>query len=258
MISLIPMAGQGSRFKEAGYQLPKPFIPIMNMPMFMAAIRSFPRSDRYLLVCQKEFVRRYSFQKQVEQYLSSCEVLTVDGLTEGQACTCLVAEDRMDPNDMLMISSCDYQLVYDEEAHQQLFHDPTIDVIVWTFQTGAITKKSPEAFAYCRTMGNHVLEVVEKRTISETPHLDPAVTGTFTYRRVSDFLYGAKMMIQKNIRINGEFYVGTSINQLIEIGKKVVVFPVKKFISFGDPFELQLYQAWEEFFFNEESHPYHG
>ena len=69
---------------------------------------------------------------------------------------------------------------------------------------------------------------------------------------------GAKRMIEKNIRINNEFYVGTSINQLIEEGLDVRIFPVGKFISFGDPFELELYQAWEEFFYQEKRHPYSG
>jgi len=258
VISLIPMAGKGSRFKEEGYKLPKPFIPVMNMPMFMAAIKSFPVADRYILISLKEFAQRFPFTAYLDKYFEDYVALTIDGLTEGQACTCLLAEEHLIPDDSLMISSCDYQLVYDEAAYDALLQDPSIDVIIWTFQTGSITKKDPQAFAYCRVDGNRVLEVVEKQTISDTPHLDPAVVGTFTYKKARDFVMGAKLMIEKNIRVNNEFYVGTSINQLIDAGKKVVIFPVEKFISFGDPFELQVYQAWEEFFFNEQSHPYQG
>ena len=208
------------------------------------SIRSFPQADQYIIICQEEFVIRYSFKKKVEQYLPNCRVLTVDSITEGQACTCLLAEHFIESEDPLTISSCDYQLVYDETMYDELRNDVSVDVIIWTFQIGQIVKKDPNAFAYCRTEGSQVIEVVEKQTISETPHLDPAVVGTFTYRQFQDFVEGAQKTISKNIRVNNEFYVGTSINQLIEAGKKVVCFPVEKFISFGDPFELNLYQYW--------------
>ncbi len=220
MISLIPMAGRGSRFKKNGYNLPKPFIPIMGMPMFLAAIRSFPLSDKYIIICQDEFVDRYSILEKTKNYLPKCKVISVKGITDGQASTCLLAENQLIDDQALIISSCDYQLVYNEEVYDKLLKDLSIDVIVWTFEIGQIKKHSPNEFAYCRTNGPIVKEIVEKKTISNTPHLDPAVVGTFTFRYSSDFVWAAKKMINKNIQINGEYYVGTSINQLIELGKK--------------------------------------
>lgn len=258
MICLIPMAGRGSRFSAEGYNLPKPFIPVMNRPMFMAAIMSLPQADRYILIGQKDFEERYSFQEYAQTHIPNCKVLTVDGVTEGQTSTCLIAEPELNTEETLFIACCDSQLVYDDAYYQTLLNDTSIDVIIWTFQMGSITKKDPIAFAYCRVEDGRVVEVVEKRTISDTPHKDPAVVGAFTYRRAADFLDSSHAMIAKNIRVNNEFYVGTSINQLIEAGKKVVHFPVDKFISFGDPFELQIYQAWEDYFFNEKQHPYKG
>ena len=259
MIGLVPMAGRGSRFIAEGYRLPKPFIPIMGQPMFVTAIRSLPPADRYIFICQKAFVDKYPFEEEVEKHYPGSRVIAVDKMTEGQACTSLLAEDYLDFDEDLWISAIDSQLVYDVDAFNRLHADKSIDVAIFTFLTGAVTKKDPLAFAYCRTVaGNRVIEVAEKRTISDTPKLDPAVVGTFYYRRAGDFVRGAKKMIAKNIRINNEFYVGTSINQLIDEGLDVRIFPVNKFISFGDPFELELYQAWEEYFYQEKRHPYSG
>lgn len=258
MLSLIPMAGRGSRFRHEGYGLPKPFIPIRKQPMFLAAIRSFAPADRYILICLEEFVQKYSFKARVEQELEHCTVMAIDGVTLGQACTCLLAEPLMRPDEALTISSCDYLLRFDTSTYRALLADPSVDVIVWTFRPGAVAKGDLKAFAYCRTQGSRVTEVVEKRLISDSPRNDPAVVGTFTYKAASDFVLGARTMIDKNIRVNGEFYVGTSINQLIELGKNVVCMEVSHFVSLGTPFELQLYQAWEELFFKEPSHPYTG
>ena len=258
MISLIPMAGRGSRFVQENYSLPKPFIPIMGLPMFVASIKSFPPADKFIFICRKSFLEKYPFEDEARRNFPDCEILSVERVTEGQACTCLLAEPHMDPSKSLLISSIDYQLVYDEVAFERMRVDESIDLVVFTFQTRSITKKNPNAFAYCRVEGDRVVEVVEKRTISDKPELDPAVVGTFYYRRAGDFVRGAKEMIRKDIRVNNEFYVGTSINQLIKENLNVRVFPVDKFVSFGDPFEVHLYQAWEEYFYNEKTHPYHG
>lgn len=258
MISLIPMAGRGSRFIKDGYQLPKPFIPVIGLPMYVVALKSFPPASRFIFICQQEFLHRYSFERETLIRFPVSIILSVKEVTQGQACTCLLAEEYLEPDENLLISSIDYQLVYNKERFRELRQDPDVDVIVFTFKAGCVTKKDPEAFAYCKVEQGRVTEIVEKRTISNAPHLDPAVTGSFWYRRCNDFVHGARKMIAKNLRVNGEFYVGTSINQLIEAGLNVVTLEVSKFVSFGDPFEMKLFDAWEDFFYNEPLHPYHG
>ena len=101
-----------------------------------------------------------------------------------------------------------------------------------------------------------MVEVVEKQTISDNPYENPAVVGSFAYRNAAMFVHGAKKMIGKNIRVNGEFYVGTSINQLVEEGYNVVNFEVDEFISFGNPYELIHFEFWEEYFDSLPDHPY--
>ncbi len=258
MISLMPMAGAGRRFQEAGFRVPKPFIPVMGLPMYVTALKSFPRADRIIFLCQQDFLERYPFEEETRKHFPDAITVSVDGLTEGQACTCLLAEEHLDTDEPLLISSIDYQLVYDANAYRRLLDDASTDVAIFTFLQKSIVTKDARAFAYCRTEDGRVTHVVEKRTISDQPRLDPAFTGTLYYRRARDFVRGAKEMIAKDIRVNGEFYVGTSVNQLIEEGLTVRIFPVEKFISFGDPLELQLFHTWEEFFYHEDRHPYCG
>lgn len=256
MISLVPMAGAGARFVQAGYRVPKPFIFVLGLPMFVTAIKSFPRADKIVFVVQDVFLRKYRFDQVAKSYFQNSEIVSTKGITEGQACTCLLAKDSIDKTEALLISSIDYVLAYDEYKLSIMTGDQTTDVIIFTFQAGSIPIKNPEAFAYCRVIEDRVVEVVEKCTISDDPAHDPAVVGTFYYRRSDDFFLGANAMIEKNNRIKGEFYVGTSINELIRKGRTVRIFPVNKFVSFGDPFELKLYQAWEELFYNEPHHPF--
>ena len=250
------MAGRGSRFFRDNYRVPKPFVTIMGNPAFLIATNSFPKADHYIFLCLQEHLKKYDIENKIKKYYSKYDIVTIDKVTQGQACTCLLAEHLFDNQKGLFIASCDYQVIYDKEKYQTLLDDDSIDVIIWTFKIGAIKKANPNAFAYCKVKNNLVSEVVEKKTISDNPYNDPAVVGSFTYKKSTLFTKGAKKMIQKDIRVNNEFYVGTSINQLIAEGAKVVTFDIDKFISFGDPFELTSLQYWEEYFDQLEDHPY--
>lgn len=256
MINMIPMAGRGDRFFQNKYNVPKPLIPTMGSPMFISAIKSFPPADRFIFLCLAEHLQKYRLKSVIENNFNNFNIVSVDEVTEGQACTCLLADKHLDSSDPLFISSCDYQTIYDKEKYESLLNDESVDVIIWTFKIGSIKKSNPEAFAYCRVEGERVVEVVEKKAISNDPYSDPAVVGSFTYKNTELFLYGARTMIERNIRVNGEFYVGTSINQLIEAGHKVVTFEVDKFISFGNPFEFMNIQYWEEYFDGLENQTY--
>jgi len=254
MINLMPMAGRGSRFIEQKYNVAKPFVIVLDEPMVISALRSFPICDKYIFIARSEHAQK--LDKVLSTLKTNHEIIVVDKVTDGQACTCLLAEKLIDQNEPVFIASCDYQMVYDEAKYQKMLENKNIDVIIWTFKIGSIKKANPEAFAYCRVDGDNVVEVVEKKTISDDPYNDHAVVGSFTYKTFKLFRDGANSMIEKNIRVNNEFYVGTSINQLIEKGFKVKVFEIDKFISFGHPFELETYHYWQEYFDRAVYHPY--
>lgn len=248
------MAGLGKRFFSEKYRLPKPFIPVQGKDAFITAVNSFPRAQEYIFIAQEEHIKRYKMEKKLNNIGWNHRIVALNQVTEGQACTCLLAKDFFKKDLPLFIASCDYQMIYDEALYQSLLNDPKVDIIIWTFKIKHIKKARFEDFAYCRINKNSkkVEEIVEKQVISNNPENDHAVVGSFTYKRSQDFVLGAEQMIQKNIRINNEFYVGTSINQLIEAGYHVVAFEIDQFISFGTPLELELMQYWEEFFKKED------
>jgi hypothetical protein len=76
------------------------------------------------------------------------------------------------------------------------------------------------------------------------------VVGSFWYRRASDFVLGAQTLIENEITVKGEHYVGTSINQLLRMGRRFVIFDVAQWVSFGDPFDLNVFEYWESYFYS--------
>ncbi len=249
-ISMIPMAGEGNRFKNYGYRTSKPSIQIGEESLINKCISSLPPSNSNIYLLKKNDYLNHSFIRDLKAItpLKKSEFIPVEETTSGQAATCMLAEQLLEKDKSLMISSCDYELVYDLKKLENLkkVHNP--DVILFTFKLKSLPVGSYENFAYCETKLDSVLGIIEKKCISDTPQLDPMVTGTFWYKDAKLFTESAQQLIKDDIRVNNEHYVATSINFLIEKGYKVMTFEVEQWISFGDPTELNLYYFWEEFF----------
>lgn len=249
-VNLVPMAGKGSRFQKDGFRVTKPLIQICGEPMMVAASNSFPPAKKWVFLLRDTELAKHPIEKAIHQRFEQARVIPVDHDTSGQAATCLLAEREFEKDESLFIASCDYQTIYDSQKWESLIADESLDGVIWTYRLRSQLFKNPNAFAYCRVAedGENILEVVEKKTISDSPGEDPMVVGTFWYRRAQDFVEGARSMMADGITVNGEHYVGTSINALLKVGKKFKIFDVTQWISFGDPFELQVYEYWEEHF----------
>jgi NDP-sugar pyrophosphorylase family protein len=248
--NLIPMAGKGSRFRQYGYRISKPLIQIQNTSMVVKACNSFPSSDNWVFVVRAEDLKKFPIEKTLNNNFANPKVVSVDYDTSGQLATCLLARDKIDKDNSLFIASADYETIFSLDKWQNILNDKTIDVAIWTCRVGSNLTKNPKAFAYCEAnpKTNIVNKIVEKNTISNDPGNDPLVVGSFWFRKASDFFIMADKVIEKNITINGEHYVGNGINLMIKEGKKVTIFDINQWVSYGDPFELDIFFYWEEFF----------
>ena len=249
-VSMVPMAGEGKRFKDYGYRTSKPVIQIGNESLIKKCISSLPQSSREIYLMQKKTFMYETIRKEIAAIndKSETEFISVEGITAGPVSTCLLAREILDPKESLMISSCDYELGYDSTELFKLKRELDPDVIIFTFKIKSQPVGAYENFAYCQEDEGTVLKIIEKECISSDPSNDHMVTGTFWYKHASLFLEAADNLISNNIRVNNEYYIGTSINYLIEKNIKVICFEVDKWISFGDPKELNLYYFWMDYF----------
>ena len=180
---------------------------------------------------------------------NSLKLLPLTEPTSGQAATCLKAEHLVPADQPLFIASCDYETIYDSALWKKYSEANDCDGIIWTFKLKDLPVRNYSTFAYCRVDDNgFVTEVVEKKTLSGTPCQDQMLVGTFWFREASLFFSMTRRMLSENLTVNGEHYIGNAINLLLQNGKKFKTFEIKQWISFGDPFELKIYNYWESFF----------
>ncbi len=215
---VIPMAGRGSRFANAGYSLPKPLIPIHGKPMIELVINNLQPSvdHKFIFLCLREHVEKYQIDQQLLKWAPRAKVISFDHVTEGAACTVLLAKNEIDSDSPLMIANSDQWVDVSIDDYLKKMNNPDCDGLIMT-----MTAHDPK-WSYVRVDKNaRIIEVVEKVVVS-----DEATVGIYNYRRGSDFVRAAEQMIERNLRVNEEFYVAPVYNQLIEEGMNFSYFNV--------------------------------
>ncbi len=231
MLSIvIPMAGRGSRFAKAGYELPKPLIDVNGRPMIEVVTKNIaPKCEhRFIYICQQEHLEKYALAERLKKISANCMIVTADHITEGAACTVLLAEKYIDNDNPMMIANSD-QFV-DTDINEYLSAMGDNDGLIMTMPAD-----DPKWSFLKYDEEGYVTIVREKEVIS-----NEATVGIYNYARGSDFVKYAKQMIRKNIRVNNEFYVAPVYNEMIEDGKKIVFKDIgEKMHGLGTPEDLK-------------------
>lgn len=253
---LIPMAGAGARFAEAGYSVHKPAIMTIDRrdgeekPMVVCATEDLPgvREDgSNVIYVDRTFHQKDGVEDAIRKYYPQAQFITIDHLTQGQACTCMLAEEYLDPEEPLLIAGCDNGMDIDEEAFYRLTKDS--DCIVFTYRHNEAVLANPNAYGWmiADEEGN-ITGTSIKKAISDTPMEDPAVVATFWFKKASIFLEATAKMIQEEDRINGEFYVDQTVKHVLDLRYRAKIFDIERYVGWGTPADYEAYQKTYTYF----------
>lgn len=233
---VIPMAGRGSRFKDAGYVFPKPLIDVKGKTMIEVVIKNLrPQGDyRFIFICQREHVQKYDLYNILKNATGgNFEIVQIDGITEGAACTVLCGKQYINNDDELLIANSDQYIDMDINDFLANARQGGKDGLIMTFEA------SHPKWSYARVNAEGVvLETAEKKVISQH-----ATVGIYWYRHGKDFVRAAESMIKKNIRSNNEFYVCPTYNEMVLEGEKTYIYPIDASImhGLGTPEDLEAF-----------------
>jgi NDP-sugar pyrophosphorylase family protein len=229
---LIPMAGEGSRFSSEGYTFPKPLIDVNGKPMIQRVVENLDFEAEYIFLVRSSHIEKYSgLIEFLQQIKPGSKIISVEKLTEGAACTALLAKEYIDLDEDLLIANSDQIIEYEKQNFESLKNHTSVDSIVFTFNS-----THPKwSFVKVNETGL-AIEVAEKKPISSI-----ATCGIYWYRRGSDFVKYAESMIRKNIRVNNEFYVAPVFNEMLKDKKSLIPFYVSEMNGIGTPEDLNSY-----------------
>jgi NDP-sugar pyrophosphorylase family protein len=246
---VVPMAGAGRRFAEAGYHLPKPLIPVLGVPMVVRAVGNLPAASRRVFVCHADHVRDFAIDRTLPRYFPGCRVVVAPSLTEGQACSVRLAGQHLHHDRGVLVAACDNTHLFDEERFEALTADKSVDCLIWTYRHEPRVLVKPQAYGWVRAdQRGEVSEVSVKHAVSANPIDDHVVSGCFWFRSAELLLESIDRLVAANSRVNNEFYLDSVPNLLIAQGRRVLAFEVDKYIGWGTPEDLQDYLRWRRHF----------
>jgi hypothetical protein len=250
------MAGLGSRFEAEGYVEPKPLIPVSGRAMAVQAALDLPPAGCQVFVLRRELSERPAVEAALRECFPECRIVLLDAATDGQARTCLLALEDVDPEAPLTIAACDTGALYDAAGLQALLADDAADVVVWAARRHPPAARRPEMYGWIEADAEGRVQGVSVKVPLAAPESDPIVIGTFTFKRARDFAAAAEAMIDRQARVNGEFYVDTCINDAIAMGLDARLFEIDHYLCWGTPEELRSFEYWQSCFQKWPSHPY--
>lgn len=228
---VIPMAGRGQRFMDAGYTQPKMLIEARGKTLLQWSVDSLPLElcESLVFVGLEEHERSFGISKRIREWyghVPRLEFMFLPSATGGQAETVLRARDAIDPAMPLLIFNID-----------TMFHSETLAAALRLISNdgvlGSFLSREPRfSFAALDDRG-FVSRVTEKEPIS-----DHALTGLYFFRETPLFFDLADACVRRDERTKGEFYVAPLYNELLARGKRVVVDPCDSHAILGTPAEL--------------------
>ena len=217
---VLPIAGRGSRFSEAGYAMPKPLIPVHGVPMVEVVVNNVrPHQPcHFTFIALQEHLEHLGMRETIQRIAPGCSIIPVTQVTEGAACTVLLARDVIDNDEPLMIANSDQWVNIDIDDYLGEMDRKDAEGLIMTMWSD-----HPKWSYVGLDKTGRVTHVVEKQVIS-----NEATVGIYNFRRGCDYVRAADEMIAKNLRVNNEFYVAPTYNEMLGWGAKIAYYNVGK------------------------------
>jgi NDP-sugar pyrophosphorylase family protein len=229
---VVPMAGRGRRFAEHGATVPKPMIRIGDQTMIDVVLACLPADATYYFVVQREHLA-LGLADVLTKARPSATILSIDSVTDGPACSALVARRFIDNGEDLLIADCDSVLVWP--------HDWVLRWFRASGATGGVTLRLSDdpMCSYARIDQNGwVLETREKDAF--TPY---STTGPYWWSRGRDFVGAADRAVAERAKTKGEYYVCPLYNSHIAAGGRVRAYFLPEFWPLGTPEAVDAFVA---------------
>lgn len=241
---VMPMAGEGNRFKKEGWTTPKPLIELNGKPLFKHAISSVSAEGielKYSFIVRQEHIDEYKIDERIQSFLHDANVFTVQKTTRGAVETCLVAENAIADDDAVIVMDCDL------EFRSKRFIEIIKEVLSKPYELnehsnlvgGALVsfESQEPKYSYAEVgEDGFVKRTAEKEVIS-----NHALCGAYFFSSGKRFKQIAHQLLNEPEFKKLEYYVSLLFNYLLEGGEKVCIAPMEEYYSYGTPEELKRY-----------------
>ncbi|MEO8454626.1 MAG: NTP transferase domain-containing protein [Sphingomicrobium sp.] len=253
---LVPMAGYGTRFADEGYGVPKAMVPVSGRPMVIQATRDLPDAPRTRFVVRRDLEALDDLLGRLRTSFVGASALVLDEGTDGQASTCRLGVADINADEPLTIGACDNAMIYGVSKFEALMAPGGPDVLIWVVRGHADGRLRPCNFGWVDVDAGGRVRGVRVKEEPDDPSVDPMIVGAFSFRRADDFTRAYESLVDRDGRVNGEFYVDSLIEDAVKLGLDCRIFEIDHYLGWGTPNDLRTFEYWQSCFHKWTCHPY--
>lgn len=246
---LIPMSGQGTRYKKAGYHQPKPLIPVSGRPIIERLLEKFP-SEWPVTFVMADNHRDTELPSFLSQLRPQAQQLFIPAHSQGPSYAIKAALPKLNPTLAVLVSYCDYGFKWDPWDFADFVKHSQCQAALLSYRGFHAHYLSPVTYAFSRMDGELVREVKEKGSFTNNRENEFASAGAYYFDSVQTLTQAIAAQEQLNLSLNGEFYTSLTVEALLQANPHadVRVYEIPAFYQWGTPDDLQIFEYWEKTF----------
>jgi NDP-sugar pyrophosphorylase family protein len=242
---IIPMAGFGNRFVEAGYRDPKPLITVNGKRILEYICGMFDKEDELIFICNDYHLATTPMKKVILEIRPDATIVGVPPHKKGPVYTMAGMESYIDDSEEVIVCYCDNPYLWNYTEFKKWIKESESDGCILSHVGFHPHRLSSTFMAYMKESNLVVSEIKEKEPYTEDPMQEHASTGTYYFKKGSYIKKYFQQLMDSDINYNGEYYVTLVYNLLIQDNLKVTCYPTDFVTVFGTPEEVENFEAWQ-------------
>jgi NDP-sugar pyrophosphorylase family protein len=248
---IIPMSGVGKRFVDAGYNVPKPLIEIDGKPIIEHVVELFDKPEDVIFICNEIHLKETNMREILTRISPNCIIFSVPNENRrGPVDAINKIIDYIDESKETIISYCDYGTVWDYKKFLKEIREKNSDGAIPCYTGFHPHMLGNDNYAFVKMDGDMAIKIQEKKPFTNDKMGELASNGTYYFKTGNLVKKYFKELVDRNININGEFYVSLVYQLLMDDGLLVTTFLIDKMLQWGTPYDLEIYRGWSNYFSN--------
>jgi bifunctional N-acetylglucosamine-1-phosphate-uridyltransferase/glucosamine-1-phosphate-acetyltransferase GlmU-like protein len=249
---VIPMSGYGERFKKAGYKVPKPLIIVEGKPIISHIIDLFPGEKNFFFICNKKHIqnKKWKLRSIIKKYLPTAKIISIDPHKLGPVHAVNLAYKYLDPSLPIIINYCDFTCLWDWKFFKKKISSKSYDGAIPAYRGFHPHSSGQTNYAYIKEKKLILNDIQEKNPFTKNKVNEYTSSGTYFFSSAKLMFDAFQYVKKKNLHIQNEFYVSLAYKYLLKKNKKTLIFPLKYFMQWGTPQDLEEYEYYSSIFKN--------
>lgn len=245
---VVPMSGFGERFRRAGYSTPKPLIEVENKPIIQHVIEMFPGDQEFIFVCNQEHLENKTFKlfETLNRLAPSSRIIGIEPHKRGPVHAVLKSLHELDLDSEIIVNYADFTCMWNFAEFARRMKSLKADGGVPAYKGFHPHSAGTTNYAYIHERNGQILGIREKQPFTENKVEEFASSGTYFFKSGHLMKHYLTETIEKNVSVNGEFYVSSSLDLMAAAGMNVQVHEIRHFMQWGTPEDLNEYLFWSD------------